>query len=89
MSSGGVSRTSAPNARSSAVFSGESTCGAVATIGMPSCEQIAASAMPVLPEVASMTVLPSSSPRSSRPLSSHFAVRSLIEPNGLTHSHFT
>jgi len=79
--------------RSSTLFSSGTFCGTIARIAYPFADAIAARLIPVLPLVGSTIPLPAarvsprlSSPRSSRSRIISDAARSLIEPNGLSHS---
>ena len=88
-SAAGVRITFAPYARMSLRRSTEKVSVITATNGYPRAAQTIASAMPVLPEVASTTVWPGLSvPRASASRTIASASRSLTEPPGLNDSTF-
>jgi hypothetical protein len=89
-SAAGVRITFAPNMRMILRRSIEKVSTITATKGYPLAAHTIASAMPVLPEVASTTVCPGlSSPRRSASSMMPIARRSLTEAAGLKNSHFT
>ena len=89
-SAAGVRMTFAPRIRISLRRSTEKLSDMIATNGYPLTAQTIARAIPVLPEVASMTVCPGLIvPRRSASSMIPIASRSLTEERGLNASHLT
>jgi hypothetical protein len=89
-SAAAVRITFAPRMRMSLRRSTENDSGISATNGYPLTAQTIASAMPVLPDVASTTVWPGfSSPRRSASSMIPIASRSFTDESGLNASHLT